>query len=177
MAKSLGVKEAMRHYVSTFENIEEPATTIKGLTKQILDPSKEIEGVWTARTIAEIWEAVAIANGYDPDDQTVRLFVHITSMDESTGVVIFDKTWNQVNDVKTNNGYVYAVTKDSINIPCVYSLFDTKTNTYVCGFGTGDGNTLIIKADDPDDYLTYTMEDENQNPDPDPETPGPTAEA
>ena len=65
-SETLGVKEAMQHYVSTLEAIDEPATTIKKLTKQALDPDGNCEGIQKARTIAQIWKAAAIDRGYDP---------------------------------------------------------------------------------------------------------------
>lgn len=68
--KSIGVKEAMKHYVSTLENVT-AATTIKGLTKQIMIATVgEDAGISEARTIAEIYEAAAIVNGYEPDEPT-----------------------------------------------------------------------------------------------------------
>ena len=65
MAKTLGVKEAMQHYASAI-GVSSSATTIKKLTKQVLDPNNENENIQKARTIAEIWEAAAIERGYDP---------------------------------------------------------------------------------------------------------------
>ena len=67
MTKVLGVKEAMQHFVSTLDGVETPATTIKKLTKQALDPNSENEYIQKARTIAEIWEEAAIGHGYVPD--------------------------------------------------------------------------------------------------------------
>ena len=71
----VGVKEAMRYAVSGF-GVENPATTIKGLTKQILMvflnsfgvDQEAIAEIQNARTIAQAWELAAIANGYDPDE-------------------------------------------------------------------------------------------------------------
>ena len=63
--KVIGVKEAMKHYISTTD-IETPADTIKKLTKQILTSIVgEDDDINNARTIAEIYEAAAIKNGYD----------------------------------------------------------------------------------------------------------------
>lgn len=62
-SETLGVKEAMQHYVSTIEAIDEPATTIKKLTKQVLDPDANNENIQKARTIAQIWEAAAQEGG------------------------------------------------------------------------------------------------------------------
>lgn len=67
-AKPIGVKEAMKHYISTTD-IETPADTIKKLTKQILTSIVgEDDDINNARTIAEIYEAAAIKNGYDPSE-------------------------------------------------------------------------------------------------------------
>lgn len=72
MTKVLGVKEAMQHFVSTLDGVETPATTIKKLTKQALDPNSENEYIQKARTIAEIWEEAAIGHGYVPDEGELR---------------------------------------------------------------------------------------------------------
>lgn len=64
----LNVKEAMRHYISTLEAVDEPATTIKKLTKQALDPEGDDDSIQNARTVAEIWEAAAISRGYEPSE-------------------------------------------------------------------------------------------------------------
>lgn len=68
MAKALGVKEAMKHFASTIGSggIENPANTIKGLTKQILHGIGGFD-LQNARTIAEIW---TIAGGYEPEPNT-----------------------------------------------------------------------------------------------------------
>lgn len=66
--KTIGVKEAMKHFILTeFPEIT-PANTIKGLLKQYLDPLGEVEAIQKARTIADIWEQSAIARGYEPDE-------------------------------------------------------------------------------------------------------------
>lgn len=64
----IGVKEAMRHFVSTLPVEVEPKNTIKGLTKQIRDPRNEYPTIQNARTIAEIWEQAAILNGYESEE-------------------------------------------------------------------------------------------------------------
>ena len=64
MAKKIGVKEAMRDLALTYE-VDPPATTIKGLTKQILTACFELEeSIDDARTIADCWESAAIQLGY-----------------------------------------------------------------------------------------------------------------
>lgn len=65
---TLGVKEAMQHFIKSIDESLTPATTIKKLTKQMLDPTGEVEAIQKARTIADIWEQSAIAHGYKPDD-------------------------------------------------------------------------------------------------------------
>ena len=67
-AKPIGVKEAMKHYISTLSDQVEPRNTIKGLTKQMLDVDNESSTIQNARTIAEIWEQAAILNGYEPEE-------------------------------------------------------------------------------------------------------------
>lgn len=80
---TLGVKDAMRHYVSTTE-IAEPATTIKKLTKQIMSNwVGEDENIEKARTIAEIYEAAAIKNGYVPEESTSGTSTPIPAVDPS----------------------------------------------------------------------------------------------
>ena len=61
-----GVKEAMTHFVIS-RGVTKPATTIKKLLKQALDPTGEIFPIQNARTIAEIWEACANTGGFVPD--------------------------------------------------------------------------------------------------------------
>ncbi len=65
---TLRVKDAMTHYVSTLDGVDEPAATIKKLTKQVLDPDGNNEAIQKARTIAQIWEQAAIERGYTPDN-------------------------------------------------------------------------------------------------------------
>lgn len=67
-SKPLGVKEAMKHFISVVHVEVEPKNTIKGLTKQIFDPRNEYPTIQNARTIADIWEQSAIARGYEPDE-------------------------------------------------------------------------------------------------------------
>ena len=64
----IGVKDAMKHYISTLSDQVEPRNTIKGLTKQMLDVDNESPTIQNARTIADIWEQAAILNGYEPEE-------------------------------------------------------------------------------------------------------------
>ena len=65
---SIGVKEAMKHLISTLSDQVDPRNTIKGLTKQMLDVDNEFPTIQNARTIADIWEQAAILNGYEPEE-------------------------------------------------------------------------------------------------------------
>lgn len=146
MAKKLGVKEAMKHFVSTNQGAGEPGNTIKKLTKQALDPTGQIEGVQNARTIADIWEAFAIAHGYEPDDEGDEsvIFDFAFTNAESTGIDSIKMapiagTYDQ-NILDFNKEYVVEMT---LNINGVDEPIIATTAASNPSHLYGDDNTVI----------------------------------
>lgn len=122
---SIGVKEAMKHYVKAIDSSLTPKTTIKGLTKQALDPSASVDAIQNARTIADIWEQAANAGpsggGTSPD-----------------GEIIFE------GDVTFTNGEVQRIYLDSSNYKTI-GEFETHIFT-IEGLGEGFGNKLLYSS-------------------------------
>ena len=124
-SNSLGVKDAMKHYISTFDDIT-PSNTIKGLTKQIMISTGEGEGeeqINAARTIAGIYEAAAVARGYDPDKQrTVKLYANLKD-----GNPVVDSSLSSF--PTANDFYDYLLSNGPDNLEIYYSgaLFEFVT--------------------------------------------------
>lgn len=120
MTKVLGVKEAMQHFVSTLDGVETPATTIKKLTKQALDPNSENEKIQKARTIAEIWEQAAIGHGYRPKpdhDPYVATYSVETTLQQSGFAGGTLPNWFSDDEiVVTFQGETYTVPKKIIHL-------------------------------------------------------------
>jgi len=150
MSKALGVKEAMKHYVSTFKNVEEPATTIKGLTKQIVKFTSLVQddSIANARTIADIYEAAAIANGYEPPIEDIRTVLYSFNLTDS----------DRVTQSSLPNGVVKLITNLSGNEGRVNEL---KNGTYnLRSFMGGSVGTFFIEKgnDGSSDYIALDVE-------------------
>lgn len=154
MAKKLGVKEAMKHFVSTNQGAGEPGNTIKKLTKQALDPTGQIEGVQNARTIADIWEALAIAHGYEPDDEgdesaIQTLFTTNLLFEEQNGYN--NPTWVEY-EYRKEETWNKSVALDSENAALLKNLIDNRTEFNV-QIGDGDPFGIVYTAIPTGDYI------------------------